>query len=104
MLRAVKEGFAAQFPAIRHRGTKHGIPSKTADVKKLTEMYHNAKVHWYIPNQQRGRNLLTGDNCAVDVMTAGAGRLASEPKFSNWWNERMFERATTQIYSTSDGS
>ena len=103
VLRAVKEAFAAQFPAIRGRGKRHGTPSKADDVKKLVSMYQAAKAHKYVPNMMReGRNVLLGTNRADDFITKGAGKLVSGDKFRSWWDDRSFDKATTQIYSMNE--
>ncbi|RDX45838.1 hypothetical protein OH76DRAFT_1457458 [Lentinus brumalis] len=92
VLRAVKEAFAAQFPALRGRGKAHGTPAKADDVKKLVDMYLDAGAY-------RGpRDLLAGANRAEDYVSLGSERLSTEGKFQTWWEDRSFERATTQIY------
>ena len=100
MLRAIKEAFAAQFPAIRGRGKTHGASSKAADVKRVMDMYLEAKAHTHTPNRRRGKEgELTGGNKALDYTTLGASRLSKDGKFRTWWDDRTYVLGDKEQYS-----
>ena len=100
VLRAIKEAFAAQFPAIRGRGKVHGAPSKAADVKRVMDMYLEAKAHMHIPNGRRGKEgELTGGNRALDYTTLGTSHLSKDGKFQMWWDDRTYVLGDKEQYS-----
>ena len=100
VLRAIKEAFAAQFPAIRGRGKAHGAPSKASDVQRIIAMYRDAKVHHYIPHQKRAKEYtLTEVNRALDYMSVGSSRLVREGKFQSWWDDRRYALGATEVYA-----
>ncbi|EJF59389.1 hypothetical protein DICSQDRAFT_65108 [Dichomitus squalens LYAD-421 SS1] len=98
-LRAVKASVASQFSSVIGRGSHHGKPSKNQDVDRLVRMYRTSKLH----NKEDGREMKGGEsNWALDVMTAGSVKLIVDGAAERWWDERDFERATTESYDVLD--
>ncbi|EJF60635.1 hypothetical protein DICSQDRAFT_62442 [Dichomitus squalens LYAD-421 SS1] len=98
-LRAVKANVASQFSSVIGRGTHHGRPSKEEDIDRLIKMYRTSKLHSW----EDGRQVKGGvSNRATDVMTVGSVRLIVDGAAERWWDERDFERATTELYDMLD--
>ena len=78
------------------RGSHHGTPSKDQDVERLIKMYQTSKLH---SKEAGGRRIHGGDAAhAADVMTQGSVKLIVDGAADRWWDERNFERNTTEIY------
>ncbi|KAI0668429.1 hypothetical protein C8Q78DRAFT_1098590 [Trametes maxima] len=99
VLRAVKANVVSQFTTARARGTHHGTPSKDADVLQMFEMFQGFSAHARCP----GRTIPGGStNRAGDYVTLGATKLQVDGAIERWWNDRLFEKATTEIYSMDE--
>lgn len=69
---------------------------KDADVDRVVEMFREMHAH----TVEEGREIRGGTtDHAADYTTLGSTRLQSEGLYERWWNDRSFERATTEIYA-----
>ncbi|KAM5534908.1 hypothetical protein V8D89_011463 [Ganoderma adspersum] len=95
-LRTVKANVSSQFLSVIERGSHHGTPSKEQDVERLIKMYKTLKLH----SKEIGGQRIHGRDAAhaVDVMTQGSVKLMVDGVADRWWDERNFERNTTEIY------
>ncbi|KAH9923719.1 uncharacterized protein BXZ73DRAFT_91408 [Epithele typhae] len=98
LLRAVKAHIRDQFSTIQARGTRHGTPSKEADVQKLVKMYITSGLH----NHEPGRKPKSALDIATDLMTAGADSLNSDKHVDTWWDGRSVKRSAEEIYAMKD--
>ncbi|KAH9847961.1 hypothetical protein C2E23DRAFT_871531 [Lenzites betulinus] len=99
VLRAVKANIASQFSSIQGRGTRHGTPEKAADIERMVAMFCGFQAH----TVEEGRNIKGGESDhATDYVTLGATKLQVEGMVERWWSDRLFERATTEVWALPD--
>ncbi|KAH7905726.1 hypothetical protein BJ138DRAFT_1138187 [Hygrophoropsis aurantiaca] len=91
-LRALQRHMENEFQTIT-RGSHHGTPTKENDVAKLTEQYAASNIHEYEP----GRYLKT-NNKAEDYISNGVVDLERSGTIENWWSNRTYARATSEIW------
>ena len=78
------------------RGSRHTTPSKDADVARVVEMYRAAGVL----NREKAALIILGDgDRAGDYVTKGASAEDLTALQTRWWDDRRFQRATTELYS-----
>ncbi|KAH9916714.1 uncharacterized protein BXZ73DRAFT_53621 [Epithele typhae] len=93
LLRAVRDSVRDQFSTILGRGTRHGTPSKDADVKKVLDMYLRSNMHKYQAERK------SKDDPAADIVTRGADKMGTESTIKTWWVHRSLERSIEEIYA-----
>ncbi|KAF8812627.1 hypothetical protein BYT27DRAFT_7220796 [Phlegmacium glaucopus] len=74
------------------RGTKHTVPKRELDVKRLQQSYHAAGYH----NFSVGHGIDRHGDKATDYTLIGGLKLGTGQVISWWKNLRSFERETTE--------
>ncbi|KAH9852593.1 hypothetical protein C2E23DRAFT_868457 [Lenzites betulinus] len=101
VLRAIKANIASQFPSVQGRGARHGAPAKAEDIERIIEMFRT--IHGHTTEEGRIVKGAVADH-AADYITLGAVKLQMEGMAERWWNDRTFERATTEVWAVAESS
>ena len=90
-IRAVSKHIENEF-GTGTRGTKHTMPKRVLDVKKLHQSYHAAGHH----NSSVGRKIDWPGDKWKDYTLTGGLKLGTGQVISRWVDLRSFERETTE--------